>query len=754
MIKKFSAFVLSLAFGAAYGQVVPVLPATSVIANTKSSSAAGIATPLPLPNPCWSVVAATGGGNNQGNIALNGGLQVIDGSSGSATAGNYILLTQQTTQSQNGIWVENAFEWYRPPCYFTGSTTQAYVNLPVWVQGGITNGGTWAHETHSGTIIIDTTVTFWTFAIYEANQFNFLYTGPFPVSALASTSNTITSGSSNTVSSLTTASTIDSWESPTAANKIDIIPACTSLVGGNTYGVIDSQGTAGTYPITIAPLGGYIGIAGSTNYTLTSNYAAALLQCNGGTLTWNVAGTSYPGTNVRYSTTSPLVFAPNDVGGIVVQTDASSWTATLSAINSSGFYPGAYNVILYNAGAGVGTLTPATSTINGASSLSVPSGAAFWIFADNTTSPGNYAAIPWSGALSNSGVTPGSYTSANITVNSEGIVTAASNGSGGSTIEPQGRLTLSSTLPVQNADVTAATTIYYLPYTGANIPVYNGSAFIPQGIGSGISLSTANSTNFPASALMDVYAFMHSGTLTLCATPWGTPTAGSSARGGSAGITQVSGLWVNSGTWSCYAAGTTYTLTTDQATLLGTIAITTTAQQMAFQMQPAAASGGPTGGCWQGYANIYHVVSTSCMALDSVQNFTSTTTGAWEVFHVGGTGSGLYNRVTWVDPLGLSSYRASLQDYFQTGVSGSLAVVAIGVNSITASTGPTAANSVVTHAFEQGTRTAGPSPQAAGGLNYIQALDQGTTGTGSTFYGNSAGATGFQEEMLLLEGSF
>jgi hypothetical protein len=43
---------------------------------------------------------------------------------------------------------------------------------------------------------------------------------------------------------------------------------------------------------------------------------------------------------------------------------------------------------------------------------------------------------------------------------------------------PQGRLTLTTAVPVMSAGVSAAATIYYTPYTGDNIPIYDGSKWV------------------------------------------------------------------------------------------------------------------------------------------------------------------------------------------------------------------------------------------------------------------------------------
>jgi len=46
-------------------------------------------------------------------------------------------------------------------------------------------------------------------------------------------------------------------------------------------------------------------------------------------------------------------------------------------------------------------------------------------------------------------------------------------------VAPQGRLTLSSGEPVMTGDQTGKTSIFYTPYTGGFVPIYDGAAFVP-----------------------------------------------------------------------------------------------------------------------------------------------------------------------------------------------------------------------------------------------------------------------------------
>jgi hypothetical protein len=154
------------------------------------------------------------------------------------------------------------------------------------------------------------------------------------------------------------------------------------------------------------------------------------------------------------------------------------------------------------------------------------------------------------------------------------------------TVKPQGYLTPTSATPIITSDVSAATSIYYTPFMGNLVPVYDGTRWVLYEF-SELTLTLAS--QHLASNIYDVFVFLNSGTLTIGTGPsWadgtsGSVTAGSCARGtgtGGAAITRTKGLWLNTAAMTMRNGSTTYSIAASRATYVGSLFIDSSAGQV------------------------------------------------------------------------------------------------------------------------------------------------------------------------------
>jgi len=98
----------------------------------------------------------------------------------------------------------------------------------------------------------------------------------------------------------------------------------------------------------------------------------------------------------------------------------------------------------------------------------------------------------------------------------------ASSGGGGSNSTADGRLTLTSGTPVTTSDVTGATTLYYTPYVGNGIALFDGTSTWTVRTFSELSLSLSG---FTANTNYDIFAYWTGSAVALEAESWGTNTS-------------------------------------------------------------------------------------------------------------------------------------------------------------------------------------------------------------------------------------
>ncbi|MBP0021020.1 MAG: hypothetical protein J7647_26135 [Cyanobacteria bacterium SBLK] len=130
----------------------------------------------------------------------------------------------------------------------------------------------------------------------------------------------------------------------------------------------------------------------------------------------------------------------------------------------------------------------------------------------------------------------------------------------------QGRLTLASGKPVPSNDIIAASTLYYTPYNGDLIAIYNTAqsrwevkSFVERSLDISGLLADTN---------YDIFLYTNAGALTLEAVAWANSGAGTSARAKS--ISRLNGIYVK---------------TSDNRRYLGTIRTTSTLGECEFSSQ-------------------------------------------------------------------------------------------------------------------------------------------------------------------------
>jgi len=174
-------------------------------------------------------------------------------------------------------------------------------------------------------------------------------------------------------------------------------------------------------PVNIGNSGGDDGGSDSGGGATTSTGFARISTNNG--LIASAHGPSF-----RTVTSTDTASIGDDI--VLCDTTSAGFVETLPAANTA-----TYSLIAFcNLGAHILTIAAASGdSINGASTTSISTqfGTA-WLYSDGSNWYEFYPHLPASGVVA------GAYTNANLTVNAQGIVTAASNGSGGASITIKG----------------------------------------------------------------------------------------------------------------------------------------------------------------------------------------------------------------------------------------------------------------------------------------------------------------------------
>jgi hypothetical protein len=305
---------------------------------------------------------------------------------------------------------------------------------------------------------------------------------------------------------------------------------------------------------------------------------------------------------------------------------------------------------------------------------------------------------------------------------------------------PGGRLTLSSYNPIMPVDVVNAGTVYYAPYTGNQIPIYNGTSMTSSTFQ---QLTLTLSSSQTAGGIYDIFAFLHSGAVTIGVGPaWPSGGRGSTSCIGIFGVDTA--VYVSCNAMTLTNGSTTYTgVAAQQATYLGSL-YTTADGETSMQTKPAATPGGAANVL--GLYNAYNRVRVIASNNDSTSPAWTSSTASWKPLNVNSVTGTSNNYISFLDGLGQSYVDAMAQINIYTSSNSVYGFISVEENSFTGTpTGTEGTNSGASGIYGQCVVAIDHfMPQQ--GFNYIAAV-QYSTGATATFFNGSGGTEELKIEL-------
>jgi hypothetical protein len=291
---------------------------------------------------------------------------------------------------------------------------------------------------------------------------------------------------------------------------------------------------------------------------------------------------------------------------------------------------------------------------------------------------------------------------------------------------PQGRLTLTTAVPVLVSDVTAATTIRYTPHVGELVPVYDGTDLIATVFAELTNDTTASATGKAGPAAVttnsnyDLFVWNDAGTVRLTRGPAWTSDTARGTGAGTSELQRVKGLWTN-------AVAITNGPAANRGTYVGTVRSNGSSQiDVKFGASPASGGSNAIIGVWNAY-NRVPVVAASYESTDSWAYATAS-------FRSLNNNNG--NRVTMIRGLNEDAVFAQCFGYATASAGNPIVALAVGLDSVTVASGSTGAVAIGNLLNRNISSYAGVPGL---GLHFLQALELG--GANVTFYGDNAAPT-------------
>jgi hypothetical protein len=290
---------------------------------------------------------------------------------------------------------------------------------------------------------------------------------------------------------------------------------------------------------------------------------------------------------------------------------------------------------------------------------------------------------------------------------------------------PGGRLTLATGTPVMTTDVAGATTVFYTPYNGQFVPIWNGSTFAMTDIGAELSQATTDTTKSPsavaANSVYDIFIWKDGSTIRATRGPAWTSSTSRGTGPGTSQLQLLTGIYVNQ---NAIANGPQANF----GTYVGTISSNGSAQ-IDWKLGSSASGGGTaTLGVW----NAYNRVAVRAQVSDSTASWT------YGAATVRPANNSTGNRVNLVSGLPLEAIDARYYDQAVLGGgSGPYALFGLVLDSTTTMDRYMVSQATV---LLVGVAAASYVPQL--GLHFIQAVEYADGNTTTTFLGGPSTLVG------------
>lgn len=377
---------------------------------------------------------------------------------------------------------------------------------------------------------------------------------------------------------------------------------------------------------------------------------------------------------VRAAYATATLYYPNDL----IQDPATGYiySATASFISSSlGVDISAGRLALWLTPADLmAAINAQTQATNAAASASAASTSATAASTSATASGTSATAASSSASSASSSATNASSSATAAASSATTAAAAAASATGG----PQGRLSLISAQAVMASDNINVATIYYVPYRGQSVPIYDGSQLVNRSIGSQITLALDNNIGHVGfhqlGKLFDLFCYSNAGVATLCSGPAWTSTTSRGAGVGTSELASLNGILVNANaiTAKVDTSSSTVSIPAQRTTYLGTFYATANGQT-GMQFRPSAVSGGSAN--ILGLYNAYNRIATSSAEGDSTASW-AYGTATWRP-----SNNSANNRISFVDGLQQSALTV---EFMQSVTGGGSLTIGVSLDSSTA----------------------------------------------------------------------